>query len=145
MTVTRRATNMDSTWNRAWTIDLVSELPSIKNERRGDRAYCNENATWYVRFDGATGWQPVKIIGTGSATMNWGSTPTLEGAVTITGQSQMLPTAQIRAWFQGTTVEAGRVDLTCSGPAANVGFTVNALSHQGLYTGSVAVQWKWEN
>jgi hypothetical protein len=88
----------------------------------------------------------------GSAILNWGASPNDEASVAVTGQSAISSSAQCRAWLQGGGADnadqmlaGGRIQLTCGTPHAGVGFTINALSHEGFYTGQMAVQWQWNN
>lgn len=89
----------------------------------------------------------------GTATVVFGTTPTVEGSVAVGGQGAILATSLAEAWVMGATtadnteqdhIQAGAMlRCTCNIPTAGVGFTIFCDSIGGLITGDLKVQWVW--
>jgi hypothetical protein len=58
---TRRATDKDAIWSRAWTAATATDLANITGARHGDVAYVTDEARWYAWRDDDT-WEPGGII-----------------------------------------------------------------------------------
>ncbi len=60
MAVTRRATTVDATWARAWTVTTAAELTSIVDSpgvigpRHGDVAFAQDTGFYYLWRDDGT-------------------------------------------------------------------------------------------
>lgn len=91
---------------------------------------------------------------TGTATISFGSTPVLEGTVTVTGQTGILTSSLCEAWVMGndstsdnTTIDhqfAGiALRTVCADVVANTGFTIYATSIAGFITGDLKIKWVW--
>jgi len=90
---------------------------------------------------------------TGTATLDFGPTPTDEASVTITGQASILASSHIEAFFMGDTTADNGVDeheeagslcpLVCGSVVAGTGFTIKAHSLAALGTGLFNVRWAW--
>ena len=92
--------------------------------------------------------------GTGTATLSFGSTPTAEGSVTVSGQTGILTTSFAEAFIMGndstsdnTTTDhqfAGiALRLVCADLVANTGFTIYVTSIAGLISGDLKIRWVW--
>lgn len=93
----------------------------------------------------------------GTATLNFGATPTYESSIDVTGQTQILATSKAQAWIQQDSMGAGAdynspadhllasdsVKLTCGTPVPGVGFTIYASSRFALWTGKFRIRWSW--
>lgn len=90
---------------------------------------------------------------TGTATIDFGSTPAAESSVTVTGQAAILATSQVEAWVMGATtasndanahmLAATSMRIFCGAPTAGQGFTITAINTMGLATGQFKIQWVW--
>lgn len=88
---------------------------------------------------------------TGTATISFGSTPTAEGSVTVTGQTSILTTSYVEAFLMAEAATGNTVtDSLFAGVALRLivsdivnatGFTINATSIAGLITGDISVRW----
>ncbi|HNC90715.1 MAG TPA: hypothetical protein PL000_17430, partial [Anaerolineales bacterium] len=92
------------------------------------------------------------VVHEGTAEIDFGSTPTDSGSVSITGQTGILTTSRPRAWFvsRATTDNsaadheqaAARCVVICSEPIADTGFTISVFC-QGYVTGKFSIEWSW--
>jgi len=90
---------------------------------------------------------------TGTATVAFGATPTVEGSIAVTGQGAILTTSLAEAWVMGDStatnneqdhIQAGTLlRCTCNIPTAGVGFTIFCDAIGGLITGDLKVKWVW--
>lgn len=89
----------------------------------------------------------------GTATINFGAFPGAnETSVAVTGQSGILSTSNVEAWFMrdSTTDHTADdhswvalfVELTCSVPNPGTGFTIYAKCADTM-VGSFTVRWVW--
>jgi len=89
----------------------------------------------------------------GTATLDFGSTPSVEASVAVTGQAAILATSVAEAWVMGA-ITAGNDEnahlfagvgmrLTCGIPVAGTGFTIYGTIFSGLADGTFTVQWAW--
>ena len=82
MSIERRNTEKDVTWNRAWTADLISDLSSIPG-KHGDIAFCLEDGKYYSYRDNDTWF----IDSTGGG--GGGGAPTDAGYITKTPNTEL--------------------------------------------------------
>ncbi len=92
-------------------------------------------------------------VNTGEATLSFGSTPTNEATVTITGQTSILTTSKVQCWIMGATTSDNNesshlfggisINLVSSIPVASTGFTIYASTIVGYVTGDFKVKWSW--
>lgn len=90
---------------------------------------------------------------TGTAIVSFGSTPSTEASVSVTGQSAILATSLAEAWVMGATTTDndenahlfGGVSfrVTCGIPSVGTGFTIYVTCIAGLATGDFKIQWVW--
>lgn len=91
---------------------------------------------------------------TGTATIAFGSTPTSEGSIAVTGQTGILSGSLCEAWIMGNDSTAGNtttdhlfagvsLKTICADVVAGTGFTIYATSTAGLVTGDMKVKWVW--
>ena len=91
---------------------------------------------------------------TGTATVDFGSTPVSEASIAVTGQGGILTTSKVEAWVQeestagnSTTAHKALAFIArcyCRALVAGTGFTVDVLLMEGaLATGTFKVEWVW--
>lgn len=84
----------------------------------------------------------------GTAVLDFGSTPTFEGSIAVTGQASITGTSHCEAfWMQeALTAEYDMasvlVSLSCGSVVAGTGFTIYANS-KTYATGTITVRWVW--
>lgn len=88
---------------------------------------------------------------TGTATISFGSTPTAEGSVTVTGQTSVTPSSYVESFLMAEAATGNTVTdalfagvslrLIVSDVVNAVGFTINATCTAGLITGDITVRW----
>jgi hypothetical protein len=90
---------------------------------------------------------------TGTATIDFGSTPVTEGTIAVTGQAAILATSLIEAFM----LEASTADNTTTDHKslawaaccwvesiiAGTGFTIRLILRAGMAKGTYKVQWVW--
>jgi hypothetical protein len=91
----------------------------------------------------------------GTATIDFGATPSNEASVAVSGQTEITATAFIEAWFMARSTVDNDADahkqaavvmrLVASEPTAGVGFTITAYCLHGLATGTFKVEWTWSD
>lgn len=89
----------------------------------------------------------------GNATLNFGSTPTEETSVAVTGQAGILAGSHVEAFFMRETAADNGVDeheeaaalcpLVCGSIVAGTGFTIFAMPIAALGVGQFSVRWVW--
>jgi hypothetical protein len=89
----------------------------------------------------------------GTATLDFGATPTEEASVTVTGQSAIVAGSHVEAFFmQETTGDNGADEhaeaaalcpLVVSDIVAGTGFTIRAHPIAMLGIGQFSVRWVW--
>lgn len=90
---------------------------------------------------------------TGTATISFGSTPTSEGSVTVTGQGSILSGSFVEAFLMVESATGNTVDdvkfagvslrIIVGDIVASTGFTIYATAISGLITGDVNIRWVW--
>ena len=135
------------------TIDGAANITLAANEAAILR--CNTALTgWMIVGEvSAGGGGGGTTINSGEATISFGSTPTNEATVTITGQGSILTTSKVKAWIMGATTSdndesshlfAGlSINVVSSIPTAATGFTLYASTIAGYVTGDFKVKWEW--
>lgn len=89
----------------------------------------------------------------GTATLDFGSTPTDEASVVVTGQAAILSGSRVKAWFQADTTADNGTDehteggslcpLTIGSIVAGTGFTIFAHPIAAMGLGQFTVHWEW--
>lgn len=89
----------------------------------------------------------------GTAVLDFGSTPSSEASVTVTGQAAILTTSTVEAFMQGSSTAgndatdhrfaAVALKFICDSLVAGTGFTIYATSIAGLADGTFNVKWSW--
>ena len=83
----------------------------------------------------------------GTATLNFGATPTSTGSIAVTGQTGIAAGSHVDAFFMRETVneEAGStfISLNCGTIVAGTGFTIYASILEGMADGTFTVHWRW--
>jgi hypothetical protein len=97
----------------------------------------------------------VSESGVGTATLDFGATPTHTATVAVTGQTLISATSRAEAFIMGrSTVDndieahnqlAAFARLTCSGPTAGVGFTITAYCLVGAVIGTFSIEYTWSD
>lgn len=92
-------------------------------------------------------------MATGTAILNFGSTPAFEASVTLTGQGAIQSSSHIEAFFMLDTTADNGIDeheqakamcsLVCGSIVVGVGFTIKATALLGFATGQFTVHWVW--
>ena len=90
---------------------------------------------------------------TGTAVIDFGSTPSDTASVVITGQTAIVAGSHAEAFFMGESTASNGVDeheeaaalcpLVCSAIVAGVGFTIVAHPIAALGIGSLTARWVW--
>ena len=84
----------------------------------------------------------------GTATLNFGATPTFEGSIDVTGQGTILAGSHCEAFWMNETIgeeydmAKELVSLNCGNVIGGTGFTIYANS-KTYATGSISVRWVW--
>ena len=91
----------------------------------------------------------------GTATLDFGATPSSEASVSVSGQTGITPTSFAEAWFMARSTADNDADshkqasavmrLVCSEPVTDVGFTITAYCLHGAAVGTFKVEWTWSN
>lgn len=101
-----------------------------------------------MRADSVNGARPHG----GSATIDFGTTPTQEASVAVVGQAAIAAGSFCKAWIGGTTadndgdahlVASNVVSLTVESVVAGTGFTIRALNRDQAMTKTFNVYWEW--
>lgn len=79
----------------------------------------------------------------GTATIDFGTAPTTDGAVAVTYQTPIAAGAHIRAWIQDDPVAAELVTLTPETLVPGSGFAIYAACLGAKVTGTIPVHWTW--
>lgn len=89
----------------------------------------------------------------GTATLNFGATPSRETTVAVTGQTDILAGSHAEAFWMADTTGDNSADaheqmadhcrLVCASVVAGTGFTIKATLMSGLATGQFSVRWVW--
>jgi hypothetical protein len=92
-------------------------------------------------------------MASGTATLDFGSTPTDSASVAVTGQTGIVSGSQVEAFFMRESSVDHNVDehveaaalcpLACGSIVAGVGFTIYASPIAMLGTGKFNVRWVW--
>ena len=90
----------------------------------------------------------------GTATLDFGSTPTDEATIAVTGQGSIAAGSHAEAFFMRETTGDNGVEehegmaiycrLVCGDVVAGTGFTIYATMLAGFATGQFAVRWVWD-
>lgn len=90
---------------------------------------------------------------TGSATLDFGSTPTDEASVTVTGQAGILAGSDVEAYFMADSTADNGTDehaegaalckLVCGNIVPGTGFTIYAHAIAALGLNTFKVRWVW--
>ena len=88
---------------------------------------------------------------TGTATVDFGSTPGNLASVVVTGQTAILAGSLVEAMMMASSTADHNVDehiiapirLVCGAVSAGVGFTIYASSTEVTFTGTWSVKWVW--
>lgn len=93
------------------------------------------------------------MAGTGTATLDFTSTPCETASITVTGQAAILTTSHVEAfWMSETTADNGADEheeaaalcpLVCGSLIAGTGFTITAHPIAALGVGTFKVRWVW--
>jgi hypothetical protein len=93
--------------------------------------------------------------GLGTATLDFGSGPSVEASVAVIGQAEITADSRIEAFVMArNTPDNGVVDhnfaavslrLICSDPTPGVGFTITAFNLFGYATGQFSIEWTWSD
>lgn len=93
------------------------------------------------------------MAATGTATIDFGATPSDYATVSVTGQGAILASSLAEAFVMGaTTTDSDEEDhlmsihnlrVVCGVPSAGVGFAIHAFAVQGLTKGTYKIQWVW--
>lgn len=89
----------------------------------------------------------------GTAVLDFGDTPDDFASVDVTGQTSILATSHVRCWLQGETMANNAPEdhillgafakLIPSDPTPGVGFTINCIVLEGLFTKKFRLKWLW--
>jgi hypothetical protein len=89
----------------------------------------------------------------GTATLDFGATPTEDASVVVTGQAGVLSGSLVEAWFMRSTTADNTADdheamsiycpLVCGDIVVGTGFTIRANMYAGLAIGQFTVCWAW--
>lgn len=125
---TRRATDKDATWARAWTaddltdLDAITALPGPNGPRRGDVAYVESEANYYWWMDNGT-WVPASAGGTTDVegkvmiSQGVGVEPIFSNTPNLSGSG-----AQLRLSASPTTRYAG---IALDDPSGSIDFSLS--------------------
>jgi len=93
----------------------------------------------------------------GTATIDFGSTPTAEASVAVTGQAAILSSSLCEAWIMADVSTADNDSAAhealafmasppvCLSRVAGTGFTIALRLMAGYATGQFKVQWAWSD
>lgn len=114
------------------------------------QGFTNRNTT---QLPSSGGGGSGTTVNSGEATISFGSTPTNEGTVTVTGQGSILTTSKVKAWVMGATTADNDenahlfgglvINVVSNIPTAATGFTLYATTLAGYVTGDFKVKWEW--
>ena len=92
-------------------------------------------------------------MATGTATVDFGSTPTHEASIAVTGQTLIASGSLVEAFVQGdSTADNTATDhrfagvsfrLLCDTIIAGTGFTIYVTCIAGLAKGTFKIRWVW--
>lgn len=92
-------------------------------------------------------------MATGTATLDFGATPAEEASVAVTGQTSIVGTSHVEAFFmEETTADNGADEhreaaalcpLVCGNIIAGTGFTITASPIAMMGVGTFKVRWAW--
>jgi len=90
---------------------------------------------------------------TGTATLDFGATPTDEASVVVTGQAGIVSGSLVEAFFMRNTTADNGLDehegmsiycrVVCGDIVAGTGFTARATMLAGYATGQFNLPWVW--
>ena len=93
------------------------------------------------------------MASTGTATLDFGATPTDTASVAVTGQGGIISGSFVEAFFMRETTADNAEDeheeaasicpLTCGNIIAGTGFTIYAHTLSALGIGQFSVKWIW--
>lgn len=93
--------------------------------------------------------------GIGTAVLDFGSTPSTEATVEVSGQTDITAECFAEAWVMARSTEtntesdhqqaAAFFRVVCGQPVAGVGFTITAYCLVGAVTGTFKVEWTWSD
>lgn len=96
---------------------------------------------------------PAPTVHIGTATLNFGTMPTEEASIAVTGQTGIQTSSVVRVWLQDDTTAgntatdhlfaAQTVQLAFETPVLNTGFIVHALSTFAYWTKTLQLHWSW--
>lgn len=89
----------------------------------------------------------------GTAVVDFGSTPSSEATVVVTGQTSIGETPLMMAWIQGDSTASNSITehlwggvafrCVCGSIVVGTGFTIYVYSLGGLVTGTFNINWQW--
>jgi hypothetical protein len=88
----------------------------------------------------------------GTATIDFGSTPSQMTTVDVTGQTGIQASSDVQVWIQGTDSTDGNnaymhavmpIKVAAESIVAGTGFTIRASSFGFDLTGTYTVRWRW--
>lgn len=89
----------------------------------------------------------------GTTTIDFGSTPTSEASIAITGQTGIVSGSLAEAFVMGGSTGTNTADdhrfaavslrLVCDSIVAGTGFTIYAVATAGEATGTFNIKWVW--
>lgn len=92
-------------------------------------------------------------MATGTATLDFTSTPSEEASVVVTGQATIVSGSHVEAFFMKETTADNGVDeheeaaalcpLVCGSIVAGTGFTIKGMPIAMLGVGTFSVRWAW--
>lgn len=92
--------------------------------------------------------------GIGTATIDFGATPSSEASVDVIGQAEITATSRAEAFVMARGTGDAATDqkfaaiamrLVCSEPVAGAGFTITAYCLIGFATGTFEIEWIWSD
>lgn len=92
--------------------------------------------------------------GIGTATIDFGSTPSSEASVVVSGQTSISATSRVEAFIMAKGAGNALADqhfasvalrVVCSEPVAGNGFTITAYCLIGFITGTLDIEWTWSD
>ena len=106
-----------------------------------------------VVTDISTGGSSGATVNAGTATLDFGASPSSEASVSVTGQTGITPSSRVKAWVMrkstatNTTSDhefaATAMRLSVGQPTSGVGFTIYAHCLIGFASGQFSVEWEW--
>lgn len=91
---------------------------------------------------------------TGTAILDFTSTPGTDATVAVVGQAGILATSQVQCWFQEDSTALNDVQAHIQAAqgmgvgarsiVAGTGFTIDASTDEGFVEGTLKVRWAWQ-